>query len=89
MEAVLVVGLIWLGVGILWSRLYYARRHGLGWGVDIPAAFIGMAWPVTVFTHRNADLCQHREHVLERARLLNQYENENAIINETLRREGR
>lgn len=89
MEFLIGLGVVWLLGGLMWSRIYYARRHGLGWGVDISAAFVGVAWPVTVFTLWRPTLCQHRDHVLERSRRNTQFEAENATIERTLRAEGR
>lgn len=87
MELLLVVGVVWFLGALLWSRVYYARRHGLGWGVDFAAAFIGMAWPLTIFTHWNPDLCSHRAHALERHELLQQYEAEEQIMSQMRQRE--
>ena len=87
MDFLVGTGVVYLIVGILWSRIYFSRRHGMGWGVDISAAFIGLAWPVTLFTLWRPDLCQHRHHALERSRRRSQYDAETAEIEETLRRE--
>jgi hypothetical protein len=89
MSVLIGAGVMWFAVALLWSRIYYARRHGLGWGVDISAAFIGLMWPLTIFTLWRPALCDHRSHVLERGRLRSQYDAEDALIEQTRRGEVR
>lgn len=65
---------------------YYAQRHGVslqtrgrGWRT---AVNFGFAWPLTLFVPalRAPVPCSHREHILERERLLQKYEAEEQII---------
>lgn len=89
MTGTVVAILVYLLGGILWSRIYYARRHGLGWGVDLGAVIVGMAWPITVFTHWHPDLCRHQSCVLARASAQEEYDRNQQAYQRALDQERR
>jgi hypothetical protein len=71
--------LAYLSIMIYVGRRYFARRHGVGivkgdTGVTT-AGLIGLLWPVTLFMPdvRNPKMCSHHRHVLEHARLVEEF----------------
>jgi hypothetical protein len=72
------------------GRRYYARRHGVlispGAAGSVTAAYIGFAWPVTIWMEavREPSLCGHHQHVLRR----NQLRAEIEMVEQLRREEG-
>lgn len=96
MDTLIIVGIVWLLGGIVWSRVYFGRRHGVKfqsglYGVFIPgqlaAVVVGMAWPVTIFSHWNPEWCSHPEHVLARDQIRAEIEETEARVQGVLRKE--
>jgi hypothetical protein len=70
----IVVFVAYMIVGAVTARRYYGRRHGVPYTANSPgrlgATLRGFGWPVTLFMEstRSPALCNHHEHILERAR---------------------
>jgi hypothetical protein len=84
--AAVVIVVLYLVMVRVVGRRYYGRRHGLsfekGESGTLIAAAVGAAWPVTVWLQgvRAPQLCDHREHVLKRERILQQMEAEQRLV---------
>lgn len=96
MEWAIGAAIVWLLGGIIWSRIYFRRRHGTRFvnglaGVfepgELVAIFIGMSWPITIFTHQSPAWCDHRSHILERSEMRASYEAEDERYEQARREE--
>lgn len=92
------LALVYVAGFIIWGRVYFGRRHGvsLGYGLNalfnpgsLGAVLIGIAWPVTLFTHWSPAFCTHKGHVLARADSRASFEADDARYRRTLEEEGR
>lgn len=88
--------LVYVAIGYFIARRYFARRHGVPWGVKtdsgwispidsgwIEAMCVALTWPVASFqpTVESPQLCTHQHHVLARK----QREQKESSIHEQLR----
>jgi hypothetical protein len=75
-----VLFVLYIVVAAVTARRYFRLRHGLsiqrgGTGKN-EALAIGLIWPIALFLEgvRHPTLCDHHYHVLERDRLLSEFE---------------